>query len=58
MFKNDNYYYLWGISKNGIGLIGTVIMNYLSTNNGMVFNSLDELEEYLKNKIDKEKNMK
>ena len=33
-------------------------MNYLSTNNGMVFNSLDELEEYLKNKIDKEKNMK
>jgi len=28
LFNNDNYYYLWGISKNGIGLIGTVIMNY------------------------------
>lgn len=49
LFNNDNYYYLWGINKNGIGLIGTVIMNYWSTNNGMVFNSLDELEEYLKN---------
>ena len=48
LFSNDTHYYLWGISKNGIGLIGTIIMHYLNENNGKIFNSLDELEEYLK----------
>ena len=48
LFENDTHYYLWGVSKTGIGLIGTVIMNYLSQNNGTIFQSLDELEDYLK----------
>ena len=26
LFEDDTHYYLWGISKNGIGLIGTIIM--------------------------------
>ena len=47
LFSNDTHYYLWGITKTSIGLIGTVIMNYLEQNNGIVFHSLDELVEYL-----------
>ena len=47
LFSDDTHYYLWGISKKGIGLIGTIIMNYLE-DNGTIFQSLDELEEYLK----------
>ena len=50
LFLDDVHYYLWGIINNGIGLIGTVIMNYLSENGGTIFHSLDELENYLKNK--------
>lgn len=50
LFSDDTHYSLWGISENGIGLIGTIIMNYLQENNGTIFNSLDELEEYLKRK--------
>ena len=34
--------------EKGIGLISTVIMNYLSVNNGTIFQSLDVLEDYLK----------
>lgn len=48
LFIDDTHYYLWGIRKSGIGLVGTVIMHYLNENNGKIFNSLDELEEYLK----------
>ena len=48
LFIDDTHYYLWGISENGIGLIGTIIMNHLSYSNGTIFNSLDELEQYLK----------
>jgi len=48
LFEDDKHYYLWGISSTGIGLIGTVIMNYLELNNGTIFHSLEELEEYLK----------
>lgn len=48
LFSDDTHYYLWGISKKGIGLVGTIIMNYLSYNNGTIFHTLDELEEYLK----------
>ena len=48
LFSDDTHYYLWGISKKGIGLVGTIIMNYLSYNSGTIFHTLDELEEYLK----------
>ena len=48
LFSDNTHYYLWGISKKGIGLVGTIIMNYLSYNNGTIFHTLDELEEYLK----------
>lgn len=48
LFSDDTHYYLWGISKKGIVLVGTIIMNYLSYNNGTIFHTLDELEEYLK----------
>lgn len=51
IFNDDTHYYLWGISKEGIGLVGTIIMNYLSENNGTIFNSLDELENYLKEEV-------
>ena len=47
LFTDDSHYFLWGINKNGIGLIGTIIMNYLSNNNGKIFNTLYEFEEYL-----------
>lgn len=57
LFEDDVNYYLWGVSKNGIGLIGTIIMNYLSENNGKIFHNLEELEEYLK-KISNEKYIK
>ena len=29
LFSDNTHYYLWGISKKGIGLVGTIIMNYL-----------------------------
>ncbi len=49
LFADDNHYYLWGIKKGkSIGLISTVIMNYLSENNETIFYTLEELEEYLK----------
>lgn len=48
LFEDDTHYYLWGIRKSGIGLVSTVIMHYLKENNGKIFDSLDELEEYLK----------
>ena len=48
LFVDDTHYYLWGIRENSIGLIGTVIMNFLSESNGTIFQSLDELEDYLK----------
>lgn len=51
LFSDDTHYYLWGISENGIGLISTIIMNYLEINNGIIFQSLNELEEYLNKKI-------
>lgn len=48
LFADDTHYYLWGVRKTSIGLIGTVIMNLIEQNNGSIFHSLDELEEYLK----------
>lgn len=47
LFDNDSHYYFWGIRKTGIGLISTIIMNHLNDNNGTIFNSLYELEDYL-----------
>ena len=49
LFEDNKHYYLWGISNEGVGLIGIIIMNYLSKNNGIIFHSLDNLEKYLKN---------
>lgn len=51
LFSDDTHYYLWGIRKTGIGLMGTIIMNYLEENNGTIFHSLYELEEYLKGEL-------
>ena len=49
LFEDNNHYYLWGIKKGkSIGLISTIIMNCLSENNGTIFHSLEELENYLK----------
>lgn len=48
LFADDTHYYLWGVRKTSIGLIGTVIMNSIEQNNGTILHSLDELEEYLK----------
>ena len=50
LFENDAHYYLWCISENGIGLCGTIIMNYLCENNGIIIKSLEKLEKYLKEK--------
>ncbi len=47
LFLNEDNYYLWGISSAGIGLISTIIMNHLNKNNGIIFHSLEELEEFL-----------
>lgn len=47
LFTDDTHYYLWGIKKTGIGLIGTIVMNFLEDNNGIIFHSLNELEEHL-----------
>ncbi len=48
LFNDDTHYYLWGIRKTGIGLIGIVVMNYLEDNDGLIFHSLDVLEQYFK----------
>lgn len=49
LFVDETHYYLWGIKKDkSIGLLSTIIMNYLSENNGTIFQSLDELEKNLK----------
>lgn len=48
LFTDNTHYYLWGISSDGIGLISTIIMNYLTENKEKAFQSLDALEEYLK----------
>ena len=48
LFEDNTHYSLWGISKTGIGLVGTIIMNYLSQNKGIIFHSLNELESHLK----------
>ena len=48
LFVDNKHYYLWGISKKGIGLIGTIIMRGLEENNGIIFQTLEQLEEYLK----------
>ena len=37
LLNDDNHYYLWGIRKTGVGLIGTIIMNYLNDNGKAIF---------------------
>ena len=53
LFMDNNDYYLWEISNDGIGLVGTIIMHHLKQNNGKIFHSLNELEEYLRISINK-----
>ena len=48
LFTDNADYYLWGIHKTGVGLVGTIIMHHLKQSNGTIFHSLDELEEYLR----------
>lgn len=52
LFEDYKHYYLWGISTEVIELVGTIIMDYLSQSNEIIFHSLDELEEYLKKSND------
>lgn len=47
LFDDEDEYCLWGISKNGVGLIGTVIMRHLCKSNKTIFHGLDELEQAL-----------
>lgn len=45
LFENENEYHLWGISQDGIGQIGTIIMQNLAKEK--IFHSLSELEDFL-----------
>ena len=48
LFKGDEpHHYLWGFNKNGIGLVGTIIMRSLSKN-CRVLHGIKELESFLK----------
>ena len=47
VFIDDKIYYLWGISKDGVGLIGTIIMNCLEKSGDTIFTSINDLKEYL-----------
>ena len=43
LFKSKKHYFLWGLSKDGIGLIGTLAISKLP----IVLHGVDELESYL-----------
>ena len=50
-FKSDeSHHYLWGFNKNGIALVGTIIMRRLSKNH-RVLHGIKELESFLKKKF-------
>lgn len=47
LFQSDEtHHYLWGFNKNGIALVGTIIMRSLSKNN-RVLHGIKELESFL-----------
>ena len=49
LFKSDEpHHYLWGFNKDGIALVGTIIMRRL-TKNRRVLHGIKELESFLKN---------
>ena len=51
LFKSDEpHHYLWGFNKNGIALVGTIIMRSLSKNR-RVLHGIKELESFLKKKL-------
>ncbi len=54
LFDDDNDYILWGISNKSVGLLGVVVMNQFLELGRKIFYSLDELEEYLVKRKQKE----
>ena len=51
LFKSDEpHHYLWGFNKDGIALVGTIIMRRL-TKNRRVLHGIKELESFLKKKL-------
>ena len=51
LFKSDEpHHYLWGFNKDGIALVGTIIMRRL-TKNRRVIHWIKELESFLKKKF-------
>ena len=51
LFKSDEpHHYLWGFNKNGIALVGTIIMRSLSKKRRVLY-GIKELESFLKKKL-------
>ena len=51
LFNNDEpHHYLWGFNKNGIALVGTIIMRSLSKSSRVLYGT-KELESFLKKKL-------
>ena len=51
LFKSDEpHHYLWGFNKDGIALVGTIIMRRLIKKR-RVFHGIKELESFLKKKL-------
>lgn len=46
--KDEPHHYMWVFNKNGIGLIGTIIMLNLSKNKGKIFHGINEVKEFFK----------
>lgn len=45
LFKEKKVHHLWGISKSGVGLVGTVIAR--NTDKDKIFHSIHSLEEQI-----------
>lgn len=46
LFEEKKIYNLWGISKSGIGLVGTIIAKHISKS--YIFHSIEELKKLIK----------
>lgn len=42
LFEEEEIHHLWGISKSGVGLVGTVVARYTPKKN--IFHSIKEME--------------
>ena len=47
-FEEEPHHYLWGFNQDGIGLIGTYLMNDISKRKGTIFHGVEELRKHLK----------